>query len=49
MLAALHRSKGDRVDDEPRFHTRLDRKQPTDFAQHWDSRIVKTATSKRLI
>jgi hypothetical protein len=49
MLAALHRAERDRIDDEPRFPPRLDRKQPTDFTKHWHSRIVKAATPKRLI
>jgi hypothetical protein len=34
MTAALHRAERDGVDDEPRFDTRLDREQPTDFAKH---------------
>jgi hypothetical protein len=49
MLAAFDRAERDRIDDEPRFPTRLDRKQPTGFPKHWHSRIVKAATPKRLI
>jgi hypothetical protein len=33
MLAALHRSKRNGVDRQPRFEARVDSEQPADFAQ----------------
>jgi hypothetical protein len=34
MTPALHRAERNRIDDEPRFETRLDREQPTEFPKH---------------
>jgi hypothetical protein len=37
VVAALHRSDGDRIDHQPRFEARLDDEKASDLAQHGHS------------